>query len=159
MPHTGHNQTHAAVEASLMEGGEWQGGEVRKTDYTAADWASMGYGVSEWIAAGYTVQDLKTAGYTARDLAESGLFLASDLLANGYSLGELAELDPDMAQEYDRQQEVQLQLDPPPALLSLPQQAEPDLLVAMIEPPVVNDSQALADDEVDVAELLALCVS
>ena len=99
-------------------------------NYTAADWAAVGYGVAEWVNAGYSALDLQgkrfhtaasllylprssflpytppsrvltaAAGYTARDLAESGLFSYSQLLAAGFEPGAIADLDPDLAKAH-----------------------------------------------------------
>jgi hypothetical protein len=55
------------------------------------------------IVATYFVPFLAAAGYTARDLAESGLFPASELLAAGFSIEDLAELDPDLARSHEHQ--------------------------------------------------------
>ena len=131
--------------------------------FTAADWAAIGYGVAEWVDAGYTAQDLKAAGYTARDLAESGLFGASQLLSSGYSVGELAELDPDMARECGQklhqadcnaQTVAQLQLMPP-----MQPSRYPSIHLLTEEWQEAKEDVAQSDDEIDVEELLALCVS
>ena len=128
--------------------------------YTAADWAAMGHGVAEWIDAGYTAQDLKAAGYTARDLAESGLFGATELLANGYSASELAELDQDMARECGQQ--IQQQADRH-EMLQTSAHFQPKALTHpsihfVTEEWQEPEGNAHADDEIDVEELLALCV-